>query len=252
MDSLGLAIAALFLPLFPVSMVFNRLFALVASPWLRMVLLLAWPQAGVVTLTLLDDKPPTWILYWAVLTSALYAFRALAVRDLGLWTAYMATSAWALLWPVALFTTEDTALGLQAAGFSMPLVLLAWLAARLQSLFGAAYAGVPGGLALTAPKLAALLVLTILAVVASPVFPGFFTLLTAIVQLLPVMPGVTLAILVVWLIWAWAGALMTRGLTVGPAYTEPKPDIQLVAASLPALFLLALAISGVIASGYLL
>ena len=252
MRSLGFAIAALFLPLFPLSILFNRLFARVASPLLRMILLLAWPQAGVVALTLPAGKPPTWILYWAVLTSGLYAFRALAVRDLGLWTAYMATSAWSLLWPVALFTTGDTALGLQAAGLSVPLILLTWLAARLQSLFGAAYAGVPGGLALTVPRLSALMVLTILAVVASPVFPGFFSLLAAVIQSLPVLPGVALAIPLVWLLWAWAGTLMTRGLIVGPAYAEPKPDLELVAVSLSALVLLALAISGLIASGYLL
>lgn len=252
MTSFGLLVAAVFLPLFPLSMLFNRLFAKAGSPWLRMALLLVWPQLGVGALFLAAAQPPTWTAYAAVLSAALYAFRALVVRDLGVWIAYMATSAWALLWPLALHFDGGIELSLLAAGFSLPLLVLTWLAGRLEEIFGAAYAGRPGGLAQTLPRLSALLVVTILGAVASPLFPGFFALLAAVTRSLPELPGVGLAILVVWLLWAWSGTRMTRGLTVGPATAEAKPDLGFAAAALSLLVLAALAISGVTASEYLL
>lgn len=251
MTAPGYLVVALFLPLFPLSMLFNRLYARVGNPWLRMSLLLVWPQAGLLVLAALPKQPPVWMVYWAVLTACLYAFRAVALRDLNLWIAHMATSTWALLWAVVLFAPDDSLLVLQAGLFSAPFILLAWLASRMEALCGAAYAGACGGLAQTAPRLALLLVFSILAAVGTPLFPAFFSLLAAIVHALPVLPGAALIMLIVWLLWAWSGAQITRGLVVGPAAAEPVPDLGL-ATTVPAGILLAvLAIAGVTSLGYL-
>jgi hypothetical protein len=251
MTLLGYLVVTLFLPLFPVSMLFNRLYARVGNPWLRMSLLLLWPQAGLLMLAVLPGKVPVWVIYWAVLTACLYAFRAVALRDLNLWTAHMATSAWALLWAVGLFAPSEMILVLQAAGFSAPFILLAWLAFRIEALCGAAYAGACGGLAQTVPRLSVLLLLSILAAIGTPLFPAFFTLLVTIVHTLPVLPGAALIMLVVWLLWAWSGVQMTRGLVVGVAAEEPKPDLGLATTVPAGILLTVLAIAGVTSLGYL-
>lgn len=251
MTPLGYLVAALFLPLFPFSMLFNRLYARVGNPRLRMALLFAWPQAGLLMLAALPGPPPAWAIHWAVLTACLYAFRAVALRDLNLWIAHVATSTWALLWAMALFAPGDGPLFLQAAALSAPFILLAWLAARIEALCGAAYAGACGGLAQTAPRLSALLLLALLAAVGTPLFPAFFALLATIVQTLPVLPGAAVIVPVVWLLWAWAGAQMMRGLAVGPAAVEPKPDLDLVAIVPSGILLAVLAVVGVTSLRYL-
>ncbi|MGD8937164.1 MAG: hypothetical protein PVF07_11860 [Thiogranum sp.] len=251
MTSLAYLVVALFLPLFPISMLFNHLYARVGNPWLRMFLLLVWPQLGLLVLAALPGQPPTWVIHWAVVTACFYAFRAVALRDLTLWIAYMATSAFSLLWVMAQFASGDMLLVLQAVAFSAPFVLLAWLASRIEALFGAAYAGTYGGLAQTAPRLSVLLVFSILAAVGTPLFPGFFALLATIAHLLPVLPGAALLMLTAWLLWAWAGAQMTRGLVVGPAAEESKPDLGLAATLPPGMLLVVLAVAGVTSLGYL-
>jgi len=251
MTLLGYLVVTLFLPLFPVSMLFNRLYARAGNPWLRMFLLLVWPQAGLLVLAALPGETPVWVIYWAVLTACLYAFRAVALRDLNLWIAHMATSAWALLWAVMLFAPSDRLLVLQAGYLSAPFILLAWLAYRIEALCGAAYAGTCGGLAQTVPRLSVLLLFSILAAVGTPLFPAFFALLATIVHALPVLPGAALLMSIVWLLWAWSGAQMTRGLVIGVGADEPKPDLGL-ATIVPAGILLAvLAVAGVTSLGYL-
>jgi NADH:ubiquinone oxidoreductase subunit 4 (subunit M) len=252
MSALGYLVAAVFLPLFPLSMLLNRLLVRLRSPWLRMGLLLVWPQVGVLALSMLGDTPPAWMLWWAVATAALYALRALPLRDLGLWIGYMATSAWALLWPFAVFAPASeggSALVLQAAGLSVPFVLLAWMAGRLESLLGAAYAGTGGGLAETMPRLAGLLVPGVLAAVATPLVPGFFALLSTTIRALAPMPGVALAILTVWLMWAWGGARIIRGFVAGPAGAAPRQDLGVGATGLVALAFVILVLTGIGYSG---
>jgi NADH:ubiquinone oxidoreductase subunit 4 (subunit M) len=152
---------------------------------------------------------------------------------------------------MALFAPGDMLLVLQALAFSAPFVLLAWLAFRIEAMFGAAYAGTCGGLAQTVPRLSVLLVFSILAAVGTPLFPGFFALLATIAHLLPVLPGAALVVLTAWLLWAWAGAQMTRGLVVGPAAEEAKPDLGLAAAVPPGVLLAVLAVAGITSLGYL-
>ena len=80
-DLLTLLLAGLFLPLFPLSMGFNFLLWRTRHVALR-VLLLLWPLAGLVLLRNHEIVIPDWIAPLALFTSALYAFRALALRDM--------------------------------------------------------------------------------------------------------------------------------------------------------------------------
>ena len=98
MQEIAYLLIGLFLPLFPQSMVFNAVLERVGHPLLRSALLLAWPQIGLLALAALDAGPPSWLVVWALASSALYAFRLLAMREMGRWTGFLATSAWALLW----------------------------------------------------------------------------------------------------------------------------------------------------------
>lgn len=252
MTSLSYLIAAVFLPLFPFSMLFNRLFARLGNAWLRAILLLAWPQAGLLIIAAGGGAVPTWVLYWAVFTACFYAFRALTLRDLALWVAYMATSAWSLLWVVALFAGDEARLALQAFGLSVPLLVVVGLAARLESTFGAAYAGAGGGLAQSAPRLSLLLVASVLAAVGTPLFPAFFILLAAVTQLLPVAPLAALCVLSAWLLWAWGATRLIGGMVVGRADCGRGGDLDVPASTLSGIVLAVLAVLGIGTLGYLL
>jgi len=249
MSQLSLLVVGLFLPLFPLSMVFNRVFSRVRQPLLRGGLLLAWPHLGLLLLSVLGTEVPAWLVVWALATAAFYALRALAVREAGIWIGFMATSAWALLWVPLLAGADDFTLRYDALGFSVPLLLLGLLMAELERRFGAAYTGLYGGLGRMMPRFAGVLVTVVLAVMATPLFPGFFTLLTMIVT---ASPGAAVALAGVWLLWSWAGARLLQGLIVGPAGAETVPDIGLAATWGYAAALAGLVICGVSLTGGLL
>lgn len=99
-----------------------------------------------------------------------------------------AVSSWSLLWIPWYQGVPVPMLHFYAFGFSMPLVLLAMLIAGLERRFGAAYAGLYGGLGCILPRLSGVLVFVVLAITATPVFPAFFAMLSIIVQALPVAP----------------------------------------------------------------
>ena len=46
MTSMSLLLAGLFLPLFPMSIVFNFVFQRASSAWLRVFIILVWPLPG--------------------------------------------------------------------------------------------------------------------------------------------------------------------------------------------------------------
>lgn len=255
MTALGYIIAALLLPLFPFSMLFNRVFACLGNPWLRMGMLLLWPQLGMMTLLSLGQRPPVWLVWWAVATAALYALRALSLSNLNIWIGYMATSAWALLWPAVFYAPAEVGrdiMLLQTLGISLPFVLLAWFSGRLEQVCGAAYAGICGGLSSTMPKAAGLLTLCVLAAVGTPLAPGFFALLSTALHSLGVTPLLAMLILAVWLMWAWSGVRLLRGFIVGPESAEPMHDLGALAGSLIGLVLLALVLAGLSLSGELI
>jgi NADH:ubiquinone oxidoreductase subunit 4 (subunit M) len=204
-------------------MVFNLLFSRMHQPWIRAVLLLGWPQLGLSLVVLGEPALPDWLAAWALFSAGLYAFRALALKEVGLWISFLATSAWALLWLPLLDATSSQLVAYQALGFSVPLALLALLAAMLERHFGAAYCGLHGGLAQTVPRFSGVLVVVVLAVVATPVFPGFFSL---VATMMGAMPSTALALATVWLLWSWAGARLLQGLVVGAAATEVMPDLS--------------------------
>lgn len=215
-----LAIVALFLPLFPASLVLNAVLARLHDPLARCALLLVWPQLGVALLQFAPQAVPDALLPWALATSAFYALRLLTVRDLGRWAGFLATSAFALTW--VLVGTDAVALHAFVLWFSVPAALVALLAHPLNQRFGAAYAGLPGGLAGTLPRLSGVLALGALAAVGTPPFPGFFALL----HVLRALDGWgALGALAIWLVWGWAAARLLQGFIFGPECEASPADI---------------------------
>ncbi len=223
MPEIGFLIIGLFLPLFPLSVVFNAVFQRIAHPLLRPALLLAWPQAGLLASSTFAAEPPFWLVIWALATSTLYALRLLAMREIGRWTGFLGTSAWALLWLPVSAGVQPSQLWPYAASFSVPLVFVTLLARILEQRFGAAYTGLYGGLAQSMPRFAGVLVISVLAATATPLFPSFFTMLGTLIVSPPV-PAVVLA--AVWLIWSWAAARLLQGLIVGAADPSPLHDLD--------------------------
>jgi len=241
-------IAGLFLPLFPFSMLFNALYARLGNPVVRSLLLLCWPQIGMAVVSTYDMTVPGWVLGWGLLTSLLYALRALALREVALWTSFVGTSAWALLW--VLLGNEVTLLQLQffSFGISVPLILMALLSAGLEKRFGAAYLGLYGGLAQSIPRFAGILVVVVLAIVATPLFPTFFAMLYMMLKAISAAPLVAVGVACVWLLWSWAGARLLQGLIVGPMRVA-TPDLSQAALWSYIAVLGALTIAGVYSSG---
>ena len=243
------ALAALFLPLFPLSIVFNRGLSALRRDWMRALVLLVWPQAGVWILSHAHGAPPGWLNVWAALTALLYAYRALAVREAGRWIGFVAVSAWALLWADP---ARSHLLAIQALGLSLPLAVAVLVTGVLERRFGAAHTALRLGLATTAPRLAALFVIAILAVVATPVFPNFFILVATVARQAPVMPAMALTVLAVWMLWAWSGARLVQGLVAGPGRAAPGADLTPAAAWAYAALFLGLAGAGITMGGLLL
>ena len=222
MADFGLVLVGLFLPLFPFSIAFNAILERISTPLPRLALLLAWPQIGLWALSAYDATIPSWFVLWALATALLYAFRLLAMREMGRWIGYFATSAWALLWLAAYAGLPTSQLWTFAAGFSMPLVFLTLQAGMLERQFGAAYIGLYGGLARRTPRFSGVLVLSVLATIATPLFPSFFAMLQTLIVSQP-LPAIGLT--GIWLIWSWAAARLLQGLIVGPS--EPRPELDL-------------------------
>jgi len=241
--------AALFLPLFPLSMVFNQGFARLRLPWLRALMLLIWPQIGVWLIVQAEGPVPGWFVGWALLSAALYAYRALALREVGLWIGFVATSAWALLW---VGVAEPELRHLQALGFSLPLALMSLLTGSLENRLGAAHTALGGGIAASSPRLAALFVVAVLAAVATPIFPGFFTLLGTVLGQVTAAPATALALVLVWLLWTWSGASLLHGIVVGPPREGRVEDMTATATWGYAAGFVALALVGIQLGGVLL
>ena len=226
MSDVLLLFAGLFLPLFPLSMVFNEVFDRIRNAKQRMVLLVVWPQIGIVIAFALADDIPGWLIGWALLTALLYGFRALALRDLGLWISFIATSAWAVLWVVLDNGGEYSQLFFYALGFSAPLAMLVLLGGELEKRFGAAYTGLYGGLVETLPRFSGVVVMVILAIIATPLFPSFTAMLSAIIGASANSFTTAATVSIVWLLWGWAGARLIQGLVVGPPRDDPPVDLN--------------------------
>lgn len=246
MQAIGFILVGLFLPLFPLSILFNTVLRRVDHALLRSALLLTWPQIGVLALSLFADEPPTWLLIWALATSVLYAFRLLAMREVGRWTGFLATSAWAALWLPASAGVDPVQLVLYAAAFSIPLIILTLLARTLEVRFGAAYVGLYGGLAIGTPRLAGVTVITVLAATATPLAPSFFAMLNALAVATPI-SAVMLA--AAWLMWSWAAIRLIQGLIVGAPQPGPSQDLNTAATWGYSIGLVGLVLAGLILMG---
>jgi NADH:ubiquinone oxidoreductase subunit 4 (subunit M) len=240
-------VAAFLLALFPFSMLFMQLFRRLPQPWMQALALVLWPQLGIGLLSWAED-PPEWLIIWGLLSALLYAFRALALRELSLWIGFIALSTWGLL-PLLTPALTTPAAGVQLLGFSLPLAMLVMLGVELQQRYGAAFAGLPGGLAQPLPRFSALFAVTILAALATPLFPAFFTLLAGLMQSSAAMPLYSLWLLAIWLLWSWSGARITQGFLIGPHRACTSPDLTLARTWLYAAGLVALTGAGLVFAG---
>lgn len=252
MQELILLAAAFFLPLFPLGMVFNAIFQRTRNAWLRSALLVAWPLAGVGLLQQSAVHVPAWFAPWALLSAALYGFRALVIREIGIWTGFLATSAWGLIWVALALRSQPDAPAVHVLAFSLPLVLLVFMIAELEHRYESAYAGIVSGIAQSQPRLAGIIVVTILAVIGSPLFPAFFALINSILHTAAVSSAMAAGVATVWLLWSWSGMRLLQQLLVGQGAGSRSKDIPHAMTAVYGLSLLVLLIGGVYVSGVML
>jgi hypothetical protein len=249
---MGYLLIAFFLPLFPFSIAYNALFVRIRDYRVAMLIMIVWPASGIYMALKLGGNPPEWVAYWAAFTAVLYAFRSLVMRDLRIWTAYMATSVWALLWLVFPQQSGSLTPWLITLMLALPMALMPLVTGWITHCFGGAYAGSVNGLAMNVPRISLLLVFAVMAVIATPIFPGFFVLLGMVNKLLPAIPFVALGILLVWMLWTWSGVRILQGFLVGPRRDQQETDINLSMLSVIVMPLLVYIIAGLLLSGELL
>ena len=223
MTNLDILLVAFFLPVFPLSIGFNALFSRIRRPSLRAVMLLGWPLIGVFLYRLLEPQVPGWLVPLALATAVFYGFRLLAMREVGIWTGFIATSIWACLWLPLVHGDRDVML--YVAWFGVPLSVLALLVGGLEKRYGAAYSELYGGLAQTIPRFSGIFVVTLLAIMATPVFPTFFAMLSILVAS---KPAVAFTLASLWALWSWAGMRLIQGMIVGNASDDVIEDTPLV------------------------
>lgn len=219
-------IAVLFLPLFPLGMVFNALFQRMRSVWMRVAIMLIWPLPGVWILQTTSPVVPDWIIYWALFSAMLYGFRAVVIKEFGVWIGFLATSTWSLSWIALAFGVKPEELLLHVLAFSLPLSLLILLVAELEKRYESAYVSVIGGLAQAQPRLSGVLAIALLAAIGSPLFPAFFSMLDTIAHAISVLPVIAFGLVAVWLLWSWSGICLLQELLVGPTSQVQHDDIS--------------------------
>lgn len=251
-DAVIVILAGIFLPLFPMSMIFNWLFDRCVNTTLRVALLFVWPLTGVAIVAKFNLQLLDWVLWASLLTSALYAFRVLSLREVNQWTGFMATSLWSLLWLLVLPDTPVTLLYAYTVAMAVPLAFLITLSGGLERRFGAAYAGLYGGLARTIPRFSGVLVLVIISATATPLFPSFFIMLHLVVKTVPSRPMEAIVLLLIWLLWSWAGARLIQGLIVGRASEVKIADFSKATTTLYAVLLIGLIFVGAYLAGVVL
>jgi len=251
-DILLLILAGIFLPLFPMSMIFNALVDKTTNAWLRSFIFVAWPLCGVVLVSNVTINQPAWLLPLVLFTSLIYAVRILTLREVTQWTGFLATSVWTLLWIPVIQETPAGMLYIYALSMAFPLMLLVTLSTGLEKRFGAAYTDLYGGLARTIPRFSGILVVVIVASIATPVFPTFFILFDIVVDTITSEPAIAFVLMLDWLLWSWAGARLVQGLIVGRASQVHIRDMSMPTVGLYAIGLLGLAVGGVYISGQIL
>jgi NADH:ubiquinone oxidoreductase subunit 4 (subunit M) len=241
--------AAIFLPLFPYSMALNAALAQLRHPLARFVVLLIWPQIGVLLLHQAQGAIPQWMVAWALFSASLYAVRLLTCRDLGRYAGYLASSSLALTWGLAASGADTAALARFAFWLSLPAALMLLLDEVMTRRFGAAYAGLCPGLGNVFPRLSALLAATTLAAIATPPFPGFFALLGLFSQLRVIS---LVAVLTIWLVWGWAATRLLQSFIAGECHYEGIDDLAQRSTVLWSVLLIAMVGAGLYLNGGIL
>jgi hypothetical protein len=225
MQAMSWLLIGIFLPLFPLSMIFNLVFQRATAAWMRVILLLVWPSAGLWLLTKMTPDIPHWLFIWSLSTAILYALRSVVIKEISVWAGFIATSAWSLVWLLVVAGARIDDLILHVMAFSVPFVLLAILVVRLERQYESAYAGVVTGLAQEQPRMAGILVVVMLAAIGTPLFPSFFSMLININTNIADLPIAAFGIALVWLMWSWSGIRLLQELLVGTPTIKQHDDI---------------------------
>lgn len=252
MESYIWILAALFLPLFPLSMVFNTVYQRLSLPLFRFLLVLVWPLPGVWLLKNHSGALPEWLVYCALATALLYGFRAVVVKEIGMWGGFLATSAWSLCWIIFIASNGVDALSFHILSFALPLALMSLVVGEIIHRYESAYVGIVRGLAQAQPRLSGVMIIVMLAAIASPLFPGFFSMLQIITSLVMDYPVLAAGMLLLWLLWSWSGIRLLQELLVGPAPPVRYRDISRARAMAYAVLIVILFLVGLFVSGVLL
>lgn len=235
---LSFLLAGLFLPLFPLSIGANLLLQRqpplqgqdpLAGPGVKAALILLMPLAGVALvqlgLSLAGEAVGTIasaFAVWGGLSSMLYAFRLLSVRDGQIWIGQLYCSALALVW---IGIPQGVPPLLPAVGLTLSLLPLTILLSYLTRRFGIARVGLYPGLSGRMPVFSALFVAAVLVAVAVPFSPGFFAITDLAFGGVGANELITLVpISLSWLLWTWAGINLITGIVFG----KPRDDLAYV------------------------
>lgn len=210
-------LTAVFIPLFPTSIIFNFLLWKIKNPALKIALLIGWPLLGIWLFQIFDFQPPYWVISLAAFTAILYAYRLLTERNVNTWAGFLATSMWSLFWlPLMLSDLNTLELTTFVLGVSFPIAIILLLANELQKRFEVVYTHLYGGLATIMPRFSVILIIVVLASIATPIFPSFFIVLKFLILSTTIdSPIVSIVLLLTWLIWSWSGIRIIQGLVVG-------------------------------------
>jgi len=251
-ETILLLLAVIFLPVFPLSMVFNAVLDKTPHCWMKVIVIIVWPLVGLYIVLNNQFELPDWLIPLALFTSVLYALRMLSLREVNQWTGFLATSTWTLLWLVVEQNSVSTQLYGYAISMTIPLAILIILSKGLEDRFGAAYTELYGGLARTVPRFAGILVVAAVAAVATPLFPTFFFMFDLVVKTVPFNLYATAALLLTWLLWSWAGARLIQGLIVGRASKVKIVDMEMYSVFLYGMVIFALMFYGLHLGGVIL
>ncbi|MBU2754131.1 hypothetical protein HFU84_09950 [Acidithiobacillus sp. CV18-2] len=252
MEWIVLLISAVLLPIFPLSLIFNRLVATAPGPWGRALALLVLPQLGILLLYHTGPFLPLPVLgqrIWLMMvlfTAVFYAFRAVSAREISIWSRLSASSGLALTWFLVASGSAMHFTELFALAWSVPAALLMIWAGLLSQRMGGAYLGLRGGLATELPRLSGLITISALALVATPIFPGFFAMLQVfhLLSLSWLWP-----LLLLLMIWGWSIGKFLQDLLFGIYQGEPLTDIGSTVTSVGAGVLFLFALFGLVWSG---
>lgn len=236
--ALTFLLAGLFLPLYPLSIGANLLLKRqppiggpdpLSGPSVKAAAILLMPVAGVALvqlgLSLAGEAArvmATGFAVWGGLSSMLYAFRLLSVRDGKIWIAQLYCSALALVW---IGVPQGVPLLLPAVGLALSLLPLTVLLSYLTRRFGIARVGLYPGLSGRMPVFSVLFVAAVLVAVAVPFSPAFFAIADLAFGGVGANELITLApVSLSWLLWTWAGVNLIAGIVFG----TPRDDLVYV------------------------